>query len=68
MSNKEIKFEFPDDTKPEDLVRIQQTIHQMLAEGVFSIKNGRVILHFDHLGILQIVAFDFIKWRRKSSL
>ena len=63
-----ITLEFPDSVKPEEIVRIQQSLRQMIEEGVFSIKNGRVILHFDHLGILQIVAFDFIKWRRKSSL
>ena len=66
MSN--ITLEFPDTIKPEEILRIKSIIDQMFREGAFSIKNGRVILHFDHLGLLQIMAFDFIKWRRKSSL
>ena len=52
---------------PNTLALIRGNIHAMIEQGAFSIKNGRVVLHFDHTGTLQIIAVDYIKWKREKA-
>lgn len=63
-----ILLEFKDKMVPEEVVRIEKNLHAMIEQGAFSVRNGRVVLHFDHLGNLQIIAFDFIKWKRERAV
>lgn len=45
---------------------MRQTIEILFQNGVFHLKNGKAILNFDHEGILQEIAFDYKRWRRKK--
>ena len=47
--------------------RFRTIIHTLLESGALNTRNGRVILHFDHLGVLQMVERDFICWRRPKA-
>lgn len=48
----------------EHIIRLQENIHECIAQGVFNVKNGRAILHFDANGHLQVIGLDYIKWKR----
>lgn len=65
--NSEITIEFNKPISDEELTRIEENLLSMIAQGVFTVRNGRAILHFDNEGKLQIIAFDFIKWRRAKN-
>lgn len=48
----------------EQTERLREAIHTLIEERVFSLRNGRAILHFDQDGILSAIDFDFQRWRR----
>lgn len=51
---------------PTELTKIQETIHILHKRDVFNMKNGKVILHYDHDGTLQEIAFDYKRWKRRK--
>ena len=48
----------------EQTERYRKIIHLLFEAGVFGVKNGKAILHFDSLSELQQVELDFIRWRK----
>ena len=48
----------------EETERCRATIHALFTAGVFSVRNGKAILNFDHLGLLAEVELQVKKWRR----
>lgn len=42
----------------------REIIETLITQGAFSVKNGKVIMNFDHEGNLMEISFDFKKWRR----
>ena len=45
--------------------RYRATIHELLTKGVFDIKNGKVMLHFDKEGNLgQVDLVGMVLWKR----
>lgn len=64
MSTKiELDFEGLDFKQTE---HIREIINVMFESGAFMIKNGKVLLHFDHEGTLQEVAVDHKRWKRRK--
>lgn len=61
----ELKFEF-EGANPEALERYRQTIETIIAQGALNLRNGKVILNFDHEGSLQEIGFDYKRWRKKK--
>lgn len=47
--------------------RWRRGIDTMLMQGVLNVKNGKVILNFDHEGELQEIEFNFKQWRKKKA-
>jgi hypothetical protein len=43
----------------------REMIHLLISNGVFNVRNGKVILNFDCDGILQEIEFNVKKYRRK---
>lgn len=50
----------------EQTERCREMIHTMFEQGIFHIKNGKALLHFDHEGQLQQIEVDLIKWKRNK--
>ena len=48
----------------EETERCRAIIHALFTAGVFSVRNGKAILNFDHLGLLAEVELQVKKWRR----
>ena len=42
----------------------RKIIHTLFAQGVFNLRNGRAILHFDPNGSLAAIDTEVSKWRR----
>lgn len=55
-----------DGASPGDIERCREIIHTLFDHNIFNFRNGRVILHFDHTGMLQQIDHDFTKWRRNK--
>jgi len=51
---------------PQELQRIQDTIHILHKRDVFNMKNGKVILHYDYEGTLQEIGFEYKRWKRRK--
>lgn len=49
-----------------ELERCRQMIHLMFQQGIFTVRNGKVILNFDSDGVLQQIDFNVSKWRRNK--
>lgn len=50
-------------TTSQELDRVFKALHTMFNQGVFNVKNGQVILGFDHLGLLDNIRLDAMKWK-----
>lgn len=48
----------------EETERCRAMIHLLFQQGVFNVRNGKVILNFDHNGLLSVIEKDVIAWRR----
>lgn len=64
QSNITLKFE---GLNEQELRRVHDTINTLFERDVFFMKNGQVILHFDHEGILQEIGFNYKRWKRRKS-
>lgn len=54
---------------PSDVERFRFIISTLVEEGVFNIRSGRAIMHFDVEGTLQGIDVEKSQWRRgKPSL
>ena len=53
-----------DGLEPVDIERYRASIHQLMVRGVFEIKNGKVILHFDSNKELRQIDVQFTPWRK----
>lgn len=52
-----------------ELERCRQIVETLFSQGVFNVRNGKIILNFDSDGTLQQIDFNVSKWRRnKESL
>jgi hypothetical protein len=51
-----------------DTERYRLLIHTLFVEGVFNIKAGSATLHFDDLGVLKEIEYNFRRRRDKPSL
>ena len=51
----------------EELRRFHELIQELFLEGIFTMRSGKVILHFDINGVLQRIDWDLIKWRRDKA-
>lgn len=60
----ELEFEGLDINQTE---HIREIINVMFESGAFYIRNGKVVLHFDHEGTLQEVGVDHKRWKRRKS-
>ncbi len=52
----------------QEVERYRQIIQTLILEGALNIRNGKALLHFNHLGDLQQIQLDVIKWRRDASV
>lgn len=52
----------------EETERCRAIIHALFTAGVFSVRNGKAILNFDHLGLLAEVELQVKKWRRDKPM
>jgi len=46
--------------------RCELIIRQLFEAGIFSMKSGKAILHFDKDGMMAQVDLDYVKWRRNE--
>lgn len=46
--------------------RCELIVRQLFEAGIFNVKSGKVILHFDKEGFLGQVDMDIVKWRRSE--
>lgn len=46
--------------------RCRLIVHTLFQQGVLNVKNGSVILHFDHEGVLQEIEVHKKQWRRNK--
>ena len=53
-----------DGLEPVAIERYRASIHQLMIRGVFEIKNGKVILHFDSNKELRQIDVHFTPWRK----
>lgn len=65
MSTALLKFEI-DGITEEQTHSYREMIDILLINGVFNVKNGKVILNFDCDGVLQEIEFNVKKYRRKK--
>ncbi len=42
----------------------RKIIHTLFSQGIFNLRNGRAILHFDPTGTLAAIDFEIGKWKR----
>ncbi len=54
-----------DNLTSEEGAKVQETIMTLFERDVFFMKNGKVVLHFDHEGTLQEIQFDYKRWKRR---
>lgn len=47
----------------EDTERLRLMIHTMFQQGVFNIRNGYAMIHFDHEGLMREIEVHMKKWR-----
>ena len=52
---------------PQELAKVQQTIHTLFERDVFFMRNGKVVLHFDQESTLQEIEFNYKRWKRRKS-
>ena len=52
----------------EEVERCRQIIHTLFESDFFKIKNGKAMIHFDHMGIVQQIGIDAINRKRDKSL
>ena len=50
----------------EETERCREIIRLLFVHGAFSVRGGKVIMHFDPLGLLDAIQLDITKWRRKG--
>jgi hypothetical protein len=47
--------------------RVSDSIQTMQERDVFMMKNGQVVLHYDHEGTLQEIGFNYKRWKRRKT-
>ena len=50
----------------EETEKCRLVIHTLITQGLFSIRNGSMNLHFDHEGTLQEIEVHVKKWRKNK--
>lgn len=53
-----------DNVSEVDTMRYREIIHTLISQGCLNVRNGCVIIRFDHEGTLQQIEIEHIKWRR----
>ena len=63
--NSEIKLEF-EGLNFKQTEHIREVINILFEAEAFTVRNGKVIMHFDHEGTLQEVSVDHKRWKRRK--
>lgn len=50
-------------TNVRELSRLLHSIQTMFTQGVFNVRNGKIVLHFNDTGELRGIDIDASKWR-----
>lgn len=63
---KRITLDFGEDenVSPQDLVRMEQGIHDIILSGVFRIRNGKAIVNMDENGCIGSIELQFFAYKR----
>lgn len=64
--NARLLFEL-EGASPTSVEKMREGIQTLIAQQVFGIKNGKVILNFDSEGNLQEIEFNYKKWRKQKT-